>query len=101
MIGRSRRTMRGRRDRIVGPPSLVVTAVLPQPAPRLSWIYMALTRSIELRTQVPGPRSREILERKQRAVAAPLAATFPIEQTRDAVTLQAGRHVHGKIVITL
>lgn len=39
---------------------------------------MALTRSIELRTQVPGPRSREILERKQRAVAAPLAETFPI-----------------------
>jgi NADPH:quinone reductase-like Zn-dependent oxidoreductase len=24
-----------------------------------------------------------------------------IEQTRDAATLQAGRHVHGKIVITL
>jgi NADPH:quinone reductase-like Zn-dependent oxidoreductase len=30
-----------------------------------------------------------------------LAATFPIEQIRDAVTLQAGRHVHGKIVVTL
>lgn len=28
-------------------------------------------------------------------------ATFPIEQIRDAVTLQAERHVHGKIVITL
>ena len=26
----------------------------------------------------------------------PIAATFPIEQTRDAVVLQAGRHVHGK-----
>ena len=34
-------------------------------------------------------------------VTVPIAATFPIEQTRDAVTLQAGRHVHGKIVITL
>jgi hypothetical protein len=31
----------------------------------------------------------------------PIAATFPIERIRDAVTLQAGRHVHGKIVITL
>jgi hypothetical protein len=31
----------------------------------------------------------------------PIAATFPVEQIRDAVTLQAGRHVHGKIVITL
>jgi NADPH:quinone reductase-like Zn-dependent oxidoreductase len=30
-----------------------------------------------------------------------IAATFPIEQVRDAVALQAGRHVHGKIVITL
>jgi NADPH:quinone reductase-like Zn-dependent oxidoreductase len=34
-------------------------------------------------------------------ITVPIAATFPIEQTRDAVTLQAGRHVHGKIVITL
>jgi NADPH:quinone reductase-like Zn-dependent oxidoreductase len=34
-------------------------------------------------------------------ITVPIAATFPIEQTRDAVTLQATRHVHGKIVITL
>jgi NADPH:quinone reductase-like Zn-dependent oxidoreductase len=34
-------------------------------------------------------------------VTVPIAATFPIEQIRDAVTLQAGRHVHGKVVITL
>jgi NADPH:quinone reductase-like Zn-dependent oxidoreductase len=34
-------------------------------------------------------------------ITVPIAATFPIEQTRDAVTLQAERHVHGKIVITL
>jgi NADPH:quinone reductase-like Zn-dependent oxidoreductase len=34
-------------------------------------------------------------------IAVPIAATFPIEQIRDAVALQAGRHVHGKIVITL
>jgi hypothetical protein len=31
----------------------------------------------------------------------PIAATFPLEQIHEAVTLQAGRHVHGKIVITL
>ncbi len=30
-----------------------------------------------------------------------IAATFPIEQIRAAVTLQADRHVHGKIVVTL
>jgi NADPH:quinone reductase-like Zn-dependent oxidoreductase len=34
-------------------------------------------------------------------ITVPIAATFPIEQIRDAATLQAGRHVHGKIVITL
>jgi NADPH:quinone reductase-like Zn-dependent oxidoreductase len=34
-------------------------------------------------------------------LAVPIAATFPIEQIRDAVTLQASRHVHGKVVVTL
>jgi NADPH:quinone reductase-like Zn-dependent oxidoreductase len=33
-------------------------------------------------------------------LTVPIAGTFPIEKIRDAVTLQAGRHVHGKIVIT-
>lgn len=31
----------------------------------------------------------------------PIAASFPVEQTRAAVELQAGRHVHGKVVIDL
>jgi NADPH:quinone reductase-like Zn-dependent oxidoreductase len=31
----------------------------------------------------------------------PIAASFPIEQIRRAAELQAGRHVHGKIVIDL
>ncbi|WP_329067582.1 NADP-dependent oxidoreductase [Amycolatopsis sp. NBC_01480] len=34
-------------------------------------------------------------------VTVPIAATFPLEKFRDAVELQADRHVHGKIVITL
>jgi NADPH:quinone reductase-like Zn-dependent oxidoreductase len=34
-------------------------------------------------------------------ITVPIAALFPVEQIRDAVTLQAGRHVHGKIVVTL
>ncbi len=34
-------------------------------------------------------------------ITVPIAATFPIEQIRDPVTLQAGRHVQGRIVITL
>jgi 4-aminobutyrate aminotransferase / (S)-3-amino-2-methylpropionate transaminase / 5-aminovalerate transaminase len=39
---------------------------------------MAVTRTIELRTEVPGPGSRQILERKQKSVADPLSVTFPI-----------------------
>ncbi|MEO3825891.1 NADP-dependent oxidoreductase [Actinomadura sp. B10D3] len=31
----------------------------------------------------------------------PIAASFPVEQIRRATELQAGRHVHGKIVIDL
>jgi NADPH:quinone reductase-like Zn-dependent oxidoreductase len=30
----------------------------------------------------------------------PIAATFPIDRIQDAVTVQAARHVHGKIVVT-
>ncbi len=39
---------------------------------------MAVTRAIEIRTELPGPRSREILERKSRVVAAPLSVVHPI-----------------------
>ncbi|GAA2996561.1 NADP-dependent oxidoreductase [Streptosporangium longisporum] len=34
-------------------------------------------------------------------ITVPIAASFPVERIRDAVRLQAGRHVHGKIVVTL
>jgi NADPH:quinone reductase-like Zn-dependent oxidoreductase len=34
-------------------------------------------------------------------LTVPIAAVFPVERIRDAVTLQAGRHVHGKVVVTL
>jgi 4-aminobutyrate aminotransferase/(S)-3-amino-2-methylpropionate transaminase len=39
---------------------------------------VATTRAIHLQTAVPGPRSQEILERKERAVASPLAVYLPI-----------------------
>ena len=40
---------------------------------------MAVTRkSIVLRTEIPGPRSRSILEREERAVAAPLRVHGPV-----------------------
>jgi 4-aminobutyrate aminotransferase / (S)-3-amino-2-methylpropionate transaminase / 5-aminovalerate transaminase len=39
---------------------------------------MAMTRTIELRTEIPGPRSREILERKERVIADPLSVFLPV-----------------------
>jgi 4-aminobutyrate aminotransferase/(S)-3-amino-2-methylpropionate transaminase len=39
---------------------------------------MAATQTIELRTAIPGPRSREVLDRLAASVASPLALTFPI-----------------------
>jgi 4-aminobutyrate aminotransferase/(S)-3-amino-2-methylpropionate transaminase len=39
---------------------------------------VAATRVIELRTEIPGPRSREILEREARAVARPLVVHAPV-----------------------
>ena len=39
---------------------------------------MAVTRAIQLRTEIPGPRSREITERKERVVADPLGLYLPI-----------------------
>jgi len=46
------------------------------------------------------------LEEVARLIAAgqlsvPIAASFPVEQIRTAVELQAGRHAHGKVVIDL
>ena len=39
---------------------------------------MAATRAIHLRTEIPGPRSREVVDRIARVVAGPLVPTFPI-----------------------
>jgi 4-aminobutyrate aminotransferase / (S)-3-amino-2-methylpropionate transaminase / 5-aminovalerate transaminase len=39
---------------------------------------VAATKAIELRTALPGPRSQELLERKERVIADPLSLTFPI-----------------------
>ena len=39
---------------------------------------MATTRTIELRTAIPGPRSKEILERKAQVIADPLTIFLPV-----------------------
>src|SRR5438105_3798988 len=39
---------------------------------------MAATKAIELKTAIPGPRSREILARKEQVVADPLSVYMPV-----------------------
>jgi 4-aminobutyrate aminotransferase/(S)-3-amino-2-methylpropionate transaminase len=39
---------------------------------------MAVTRAIHLKTEIPGPKSRAILERKARVVADPLSIVAPV-----------------------
>ena len=39
---------------------------------------MSATRTIELKTAIPGPRSKAVLERLAASVASPLAVTFPV-----------------------
>jgi 4-aminobutyrate aminotransferase / (S)-3-amino-2-methylpropionate transaminase / 5-aminovalerate transaminase len=39
---------------------------------------MAVTRAIRLGTEIPGPRSREVTDRKERVVADPLGLYLPI-----------------------
>jgi 4-aminobutyrate aminotransferase/(S)-3-amino-2-methylpropionate transaminase len=47
---------------------------------------VATTKTIELRTAIPGPRSKAILERKDAVIAGPLSITIPvvIEEGRGA-----------------
>jgi 4-aminobutyrate aminotransferase/(S)-3-amino-2-methylpropionate transaminase len=39
---------------------------------------VAVTRSIHLATEIPGPRSRQVLARKERVVADPLSVHLPV-----------------------
>jgi NADPH:quinone reductase-like Zn-dependent oxidoreductase len=71
------------------------------------------TRITTIATQVDGitpangaNAASGALEKLARLIAAgrlrvPIAASFPVEQIRTAVELQAGRHVKGKVVIDL
>ncbi len=60
-------------------------------------MLMATTKAIELKTSIPGPRSREILERKDRVIADPLSIFLPVVIERgDGATL---RDVDGNTFI--
>src|SRR5947208_14317999 len=51
---------------------------------------MATTKAIELRTGVPGPRSKEILDRKDRVIAEPLSIFLPgVIERGEGATLPA------------
>src|SRR5436305_12099081 len=49
-----------------------------RPVPEAASTSRAATKTIELRTGIPGPRSQEILERKERVVAEPLSIFLPV-----------------------
>ena len=58
---------------------------------------MAATKSISLRTEIPGPRSRELLERGAGSIAEPLQVYLPDLCRRGAEFVDHGRrrqHVH-------
>src|SRR6266542_2260232 len=56
---------------------------------------MAVTRAIDLKTELPGPRSKEILDRKKRVVAGPLSIMFPIviDEARGATVTDVDGNV--------
>ena len=39
---------------------------------------MAVTRTIAIRTEIPGPRSRDLLARGEEAIAQPLQVYLPV-----------------------
>ncbi|MFO0728504.1 MAG: NADP-dependent oxidoreductase [Myxococcota bacterium] len=50
---------------------------------------------------VPGTLERVAALIAEGQLRVPLAARYPVEQIREAVSLQASRHVQGKVVVTL
>src|SRR5919197_1389504 len=50
---------------------------------------MAATRTIDVKTEIPGPRSREILARKERVVAEPLSVYLAVGHSHPRVVAAA------------
>ena len=58
---------------------------------------MAVTRTIDIRTDIPGPRSKEILDRKEQVVAEPLSIYLPVviaRGTRGHDHRRRRQHLH-------
>jgi NADPH:quinone reductase-like Zn-dependent oxidoreductase len=77
----------------VAPDRIVAIAAGPRPPGRARAVFGGQAHPDAL------PQIAAAIVAKQLTV--PIAATFPIEQISKAAALQAGRHVHGKIVVTL
>lgn len=73
---------------------------------RISTVAAGPNPPVGVRATGAADAAADAMERITDAIVAgeltvPIAAAFPVEKIRDAVTLQAGRHVHGKVVVTL
>ncbi|MFG2527137.1 NADP-dependent oxidoreductase [Streptomyces sp. NPDC048516] len=77
----------------VAPERITVVADGPAPPPGV--------RTAGALDATPGALQRITDAIRSGEITVPIAAAFPAEQIREAVTLQAERHVHGKIVIAL
>lgn len=76
------------------------------PAERISTVAAGPNPPGGVRATGGADAGPEDLKRITDAIVAgeltvPIAATFPLERIREAVRLQAGRHVHGKVVVSL
>jgi NADPH:quinone reductase-like Zn-dependent oxidoreductase len=76
------------------------------PPERISTVAAGSTPPGGVRATGGVDAEQAALDRIAAAIAAgeltvPVAATFPVERIREAVALQAGGHVHGKVVVTL
>ena len=90
---------------LVGTETAEVALALGVPPERISTIAAGPNPPGGVRATGGVDAPPDALDRITEAIAAgklvvPIAATFTLEQIRDAVTLQRGGHVHGKVVVT-
>ncbi|WP_433531679.1 NADP-dependent oxidoreductase [Micromonospora sp. CA-263727] len=91
---------------LVGTETVAAALMLGVAPRRISTIVAGPPQPTGVRTTGAIDATPVALERITDAIAGgrlvvPVAASFPIEQIREAVTLQRSGHVHGKVVITL
>ncbi len=91
---------------LVGTETIDVALALGVPPERISAIAAGPNPPGGVRATGGRDATPGALDRIAEAIVAgqlivPVAATFPVERIRDAVALQSGGHVHGKVVVTL